>query len=82
MFFIWGTKYMKDFEGTLKNSYCLICQNNSLIACSYRKWFTLFFVPIFPYSQKDYYVDCSVCQNSYKFNGLEELIKDESETFE
>lgn len=76
MFLIWGSKHRKNEEGTLKHN-CIICQNISLEVCSYRKWFTFFFIPIFPYSSKDYYVECLECKNIYKFNGLEELVKED-----
>lgn len=75
MFLIWGSKHIKNTEGTLRHD-CLICQSSSLEICSYRKWFTFFFIPIFPYSRKDYYVECLDCQNIYKFNGLEKIIEE------
>lgn len=75
MFLIWGSKYIKSTERTLRCN-CVICQNDSLEICSYRKWFTFFFIPIFPYSKKDYYVECLECQNVYKFHGLEKLVEE------
>lgn len=74
MFLIWGSKYKKSTEGILRSS-CAICQSDSLEACSYRKWFTFFFIPIFPYGRKDFYAECLDCQSTYKFNGLEKAIE-------
>lgn len=76
MIIIWGSKYRKNEEGTLEYT-CIICQHNLLQVYSFRRWFTFFFVPIFPTSSKDYYVECSECENTYKFNSLEELMKEE-----
>ena len=75
MFLIWGSKFIKSTERSLKAN-CIICQSDSLEICSYRKWFTFFFIPIFPYSRRDYYVECLECENIYKFNGLEKLIEE------
>jgi len=30
-----------------------------------RKWFTLFWIPVIPYSTK-YYLTCSICENGYE----------------
>lgn len=73
MLLIWGSKYIKTNEKTLKYR-CLICYNNSLEVCYYRKWFTFFFIPIFPYSSKEYYVECLECSNIYQFKGIEEVV--------
>lgn len=81
MFLIWGTKYIKSTERTLRCN-CAICPNDSLEVCSYRKWFTFFFIPLFPYSKKDYYVECLDCQNIYKFNGLEKLVEENDQDFD
>jgi hypothetical protein len=77
MFLIWGSKNIKDTEGALKYN-CLLCKSDSLEICSYRKWFTFFFIPMFPCGKKDYYVECLECQNIYKFNGLEKLIEEKN----
>lgn len=81
MFLIWGSKYRKTTERTLRHN-CIICESSFLNLCSYRKWFSFFFIPIFPYSRKDYYVECLDCQNIYKFNGLEKIVEDKDQKFD
>ena len=81
MIFIWGSTYKKNEEGTLTHD-CVICQNISLQVYSMRKWFTFFFVPIFPYRSKEYYMECARCGSSYTLKheiNIEKLIKEEEE---
>jgi len=67
MFFIfgWGRRYVKNFGQTLVQK-CFICSNTShfsLVRTS--EWFTLFFIPIFPYETK-YYLECPICRNAFE----------------
>jgi len=74
MFIIWGTRARSSKEGTLEHS-CLICPNSSLQVYSWRKWFTFFFIPVFPISSRSYYVECRDCENSYTFKGIQEVMQ-------
>jgi transcription elongation factor Elf1 len=78
MIIIWGSRG-RITEEVIIQVECIICQNQKLSICSIRKWFTFFFVPIFPISRKQYYFSCQSCENSYKIKdnvNLESLIKD------
>ncbi len=74
MIIIWGSRALKRREGTLRYN-CMICPSSSLTVHSYRKWFTLFFIPIFPIGSREYYVKCRECRNSYKMPYIEELMQ-------
>lgn len=62
MFIIWGTRTMDKTMGyTLQQYQCGRCNNASNYRIfRRRKWFTLFWIPIFPYSSK-YYTTCPIC---------------------
>lgn len=62
MFIIWGTRVMDKVLGYTQEQYqCGHCNNASRYKIfRRRKWFTLFWIPIFPFSSK-YYVCCPVC---------------------
>lgn len=63
MFIIWGTRGFNKIMGYTKQYTCRHCNNISaweLVRTS--RWFTLFFIPIFPFSFK-YLALCPVCQH-------------------
>lgn len=63
MFVIAGTRGFKKVLGT-KVMHCQRCQNmTEYMYIKYTKWFTLFFIPIFPYSFK-YFLVCPICSAS------------------
>jgi hypothetical protein len=62
MFFIfgWGRKTVKDYGPTIPAK-CGNCNNNVYFKLvNVKLWFTLFFVPVFPYESK-YILLCSTC---------------------
>lgn len=65
MFIIWGSVSKEKLEGSTHLE-CRICQRETLYIYSMRSWLTIFFVPVFPTSSKEYYFVCSSCENSYK----------------
>ncbi len=62
MFIIWGLgKVTRRFYGSVMTRQCNHCNNHSgWQLCVARKWFTLFFIPIIPYS-KSYCITCPHC---------------------
>lgn len=62
MFIIWGSRVKETTLGNLGAIWrCDHCNNDSHYRVFKRAtWFTLFWIPIFPYSTK-YYVTCPVC---------------------
>lgn len=62
MVIIWGTRGMnKDLGVTRQMYHCSHCNSvSNYKVFRVRKWFTLFWIPIFPFSSK-YYVTCPVC---------------------
>jgi len=76
MFIIWGFgKTTRKAVGTVGSRTCNYCNTNSMWQlCIVRTWFTLFFIPLIPYSTK-YCISCPNCQ-SYV-----ELSKEEFEKY-
>lgn len=65
--FGWGHQTIKNFGPTFKNR-CSHCNNEDYwILTRYMTWFTLFFIPIFPYSIK-YFLSCQICQYGLTLN--------------
>ena len=62
MFIIWGSKYFTKVIGETVTRYrCSNCNNaNPFQIIKQSKWFTIFFIPIFPYSTK-YLELCPIC---------------------
>ena len=59
--FGWGHQTTKNFGPTFKN-HCSHCNNEDYWTLTkYTTWFTLFFIPVIPYSIK-YFLSCPVCQ--------------------
>ena len=70
--FGWG-KVTRSFHGRVYQRLCTYCNTNAIWQlCITRTWFTLFFIPVIPYSSK-YCITCPKC-GSY-----EELSKEEFE---
>lgn len=68
LIFGWGKTTKKDFGETLPMT-CPVCKNK--IFMSYlrvRTWFTLFFIPVIPYSSKHYLL-CGHCGNGKEICG-------------
>lgn len=59
--FGWGHQTTKNFGPTFKN-HCNHCNNDEYwMLARIMTWFTLFFIPVFPYSIK-YFLSCPICQ--------------------
>jgi len=70
MFIIFGTRALKhtiDQSPILKNS-CPNCSKGNLIHKKYRRWFTLFFIPVIPLDELDRYYECDKCNSGYQEN--------------
>lgn len=69
MFIVWGTKGMEKILGNSQRSYqCQHCNNVSNYKIfRRRKWFTLFWIPIFPYSSQ-YFIACPICNYGAKIS--------------
>lgn len=68
MFIIWGSKHFSKKLSAHGNYCCENCNNNTPFDfVRHSKWFSLFFIPIFPFSSK-YYLLCPICQCGYKLN--------------
>ncbi|MCK5027475.1 MAG: zinc-ribbon domain-containing protein [Candidatus Pacebacteria bacterium] len=65
--FGWGHTFTKIFGPTFKQN-CSNCHNEEYwILTRVRVWFTLFFIPVFPYESK-YFLGCPVCQHGLTLN--------------
>lgn len=59
--FGWGHQMIKNFGPTFRQ-HCNHCNNDEYwVLTRIMTWFTLFFIPVFPYSIK-YFLSCPVCQ--------------------
>jgi len=73
LIFGWGHQTTKNFGPTFKNR-CGHCNNDDYFVLSrIITWFTLFFIPVIPYSIK-YFLSCPICQ--YGINLSSEQIKE------
>ncbi|MCF8371654.1 MAG: TerB family tellurite resistance protein [Bacteroidales bacterium] len=76
MFIIFGAKARLTKNGNddeLQNA-CPNCSNNLLLK-DLKKWFTLFFIPIFPYSHVDTFYHCEDCDSTYRESAREALLQ-------
>ena len=81
MFIIFGLKGRKHTKGDgniLKNS-CPSCNEGDLTNKLYRRWFTLFFIPVIPLDVIDNYYECNSCGQAFKENIKSVLQKSEKE---
>ncbi|MCK9329515.1 MAG: zinc ribbon domain-containing protein [Candidatus Cloacimonetes bacterium] len=72
--FGWGRQTIKNIGPIFKN-HCSHCNNEEhWTITKYTTWFTLFFIPIIPYSIK-YFLSCPVCQygTTLDSNQLEQI---------
>ncbi|HPF10913.1 MAG TPA: zinc-ribbon domain-containing protein [Flavobacteriaceae bacterium] len=68
MFIIFGTRGIKHQikESEVLSNACPNCNNGDLIHKRYRRWFTLFFIPVIPLDSLDRFYECSRCRSAYK----------------
>lgn len=63
--FGWGHTKVRNF-GALVARLCDNCHNHSAwVLLSRSVWFTLFFIPVFPY-ERDHFLLCPICQHGLK----------------
>ncbi len=74
MFVVYGRKaFRKDLGYTHKVYHCPNCNNNKqYLVMRNRKFFTLYWIPLIPYSSK-YYVTCPVCGAGYEVKKADAL---------
>jgi len=72
---IFGTKgrISKSREKDTLSKACPQC-GNDLNLSELKKWFTLYFIPIFPYSHVDTFYYCDQCEASYKKEARNQLV--------
>ncbi|WP_420574484.1 zinc-ribbon domain-containing protein [Kordia sp.] len=73
MFIIFGTRGIKHTvsESPVLTNSCPNCDNGTLVNKLYRRWFTLFFIPVIPLDVVDRFYECNNCKSAYN-----EKIKD------
>jgi tellurite resistance protein len=73
MFIIFGTRGLKHTvsESPLILNACPNCKSGNLENKLYRRWFTLFFIPVIPLDVIDRFYECTNCSSAYN-----EKIKD------
>lgn len=69
MFIVFGWGHTKTHNyGEINRSHCSRCNSETAWELNRTsEWFTLFFLPVFPYLRKNY-VSCSVCGNTVEIN--------------
>jgi len=81
MFIIFGTRGMKHTvkdSDVLANS-CPNCNNGNLNHKLYRRWFTLFFIPMIPLDVIDRFYECDACKSVYNENVKSVLAQSQEE---
>ncbi|MBC8486084.1 MAG: zinc-ribbon domain-containing protein [Bacteroidetes bacterium] len=66
---IFGFGHRTNKENQLRSiSHCYHCNNDGRwILSKTTSWFTLFFIPVFPY-KTEYLTYCPICKNGYKIS--------------
>ena len=67
MFILFGTRSLKHkiSKSDILHKSCPHCNEGSLIHKLYRRWFTLFFIPIIPLDSIDKFYECDSCGSAY-----------------
>ncbi|MCK8524205.1 TerB family tellurite resistance protein [Aquimarina sp. D1M17] len=70
MFIIFGTRGLKHTvsESPVLTNSCPNCNNGNLVNKLYRRWFTLFFIPVIPLDVVDRFYQCDSCKSAYNEN--------------
>ncbi len=81
MFIIFGTRGLKHTvkDSTVLNNSCPNCNNGNLVNKLYRRWFTLFFIPVIPLDEIDRFYECENCNSAYNENIKSVLQRSEKE---
>ena len=65
MFIIWGSRGMTSHVGS-GEFYCPRCDDHGGYELkSVRRWFTLYWIPVFPISGHERYVECTHCRQAF-----------------
>lgn len=71
MFIVWGTREMRKVLAYTQVYTCPQCGNvHPFEVVRKGTWFTLFWIPIFPFSIK-YYMECPICKVSNQMDAGE-----------
>ena len=67
MFIIFGTRGLKHTvsESPVLSNSCPNCNRGNLVNKLYRRWFTLFFIPVIPLDTVDRFYECDKCGSAY-----------------
>jgi len=76
MIIIWGSKAFPKTLGYTQMTQCANCNNlNAFEILCVRTWFTLFWIPIFPFSTK-YLIMCPICgygSDTHKDHAMQQI---------
>ena len=80
MILIFGTRgrITRSSEKDILDKACPNCSAD-LELKDLKKWFTLFFMPVFPFNTLDTFYQCNNCESSYKKSAREALLSNSSE---
>jgi len=78
MFLIFGTQGVKrkNTEESILAGKCPNCRSGDLEPKTYRNWFALFFIPIFPISSGRNIYECNQCRSTYN-EEIQDYVKDD-----
>lgn len=67
MFILFGTRGLKHTvsDSPVLPNACPNCKDGDLVNKLYRRWFTLFFIPVIPLDVIDRFYQCSKCESAY-----------------
>ncbi len=81
MFILFGTRGLKhavNDSPAIPNA-CPNCSNGNLVHKLYRRWFTLFFIPVIPLDVIDRFYECDKCSSAYNESVKEVLERSQEE---
>ena len=67
MFIVFGTTGLKHkvSDSPILDNSCPNCDNGNLVNKLYRRWFTLFWIPLIPLDVVDRFYECDGCSSAY-----------------
>ena len=83
MFIIFGTRGIKHAvsDSEILNDSCPNCDKGNLVNKLYRRWFTLFFIPVIPLDVIDRFYECDSCKSGYN-EKIKDVLKSNMDTLE
>ena len=81
MFLIFGTRGLKHTvsDSEVLSGSCPNCEGGDLQKKLYRRWFTLFFIPVIPLDVIDRFYQCLKCDSAYNENIKDQLQQSSAE---